>query len=94
MYAIPGDAGLEILAFPCNQFGDEEPGSNKEIEDFVCTRFKSEFPIFDKVNPENNVASTFAQLTPITLLDQTKGFSTLSSSIAIFVHANQLNLVI
>ncbi|PQM34597.1 putative phospholipid hydroperoxide glutathione peroxidase [Prunus yedoensis var. nudiflora] len=42
------DQGLEILAFPCNQFGAQEPGSNEEIEDFVCTRFKSEFPIFDK----------------------------------------------
>lgn len=44
------DAGLEVVAFPCNQFGDEEPGSNEEIEEFVCTRFKSEFPIFDKVD--------------------------------------------
>ncbi|CAN1253792.1 Probable glutathione peroxidase 8 [Linum perenne] len=42
-------AGLEILAFPCNQFGAEEPGNNDEIEEFVCSRFKSEFPIFDKV---------------------------------------------
>lgn len=49
------DQGLEILAFPCNQFGDEEPGSNNEILDFVCTRFKTAFPIFDKieVNGEN-----------------------------------------
>ncbi|KAL2936478.1 putative glutathione peroxidase 8 [Bienertia sinuspersici] len=43
------DQGLEILAFPCNQFGDEEPGGNDEIVEFVCTRFKSEFPIFDKL---------------------------------------------
>jgi len=42
--------GLEILAFPCNQFGEEEPGSNDQIKEFVCTRFKSEFPIFDKVD--------------------------------------------
>lgn len=42
-------AGLEILAFPCNQFGAQEPGSNEEIEKFVCTRFKAEYPIFDKV---------------------------------------------
>ncbi|MCH87104.1 glutathione peroxidase, partial [Trifolium medium] len=41
--------GLEILAFPSNQFGEEEPGNNDQILDFVCTRFKSEFPIFDKV---------------------------------------------
>ncbi|XP_047338437.1 probable glutathione peroxidase 8 [Impatiens glandulifera] len=49
------DQGLEILAFPCNQFGEEEPGNNDQIADFVCTRFKSEFPIFDKidVNGEN-----------------------------------------
>ncbi|XP_026405712.1 phospholipid hydroperoxide glutathione peroxidase 1, chloroplastic-like isoform X2 [Papaver somniferum] len=41
--------GLEILAFPCNQFGFQEPGSNTEIKQFACTRFKAEFPIFDKM---------------------------------------------
>lgn len=41
--------GLEILAFPCNQFAGQEPGSNEEIQETVCTRFKAEFPIFDKV---------------------------------------------
>lgn len=51
LYRVLGlDAGLEILAFPCNQFGEEEPGSNDQIVEFVCTRFKSEFPIFDKVD--------------------------------------------
>lgn len=43
------NAGLEILAFPCNQFGGQEPGSNADIKNFACTRFKAEFPIFDKV---------------------------------------------
>ncbi|PIA45940.1 hypothetical protein AQUCO_01600291v1 [Aquilegia coerulea] len=42
--------GLEILAFPCNQFGGQEPGSNTEIKKFACTRYKAEFPIFDKVD--------------------------------------------
>lgn len=42
--------GLEILAFPCNQFGAQEPGSNEQIQEFVCTRFKAEFPVFDKVD--------------------------------------------
>lgn len=42
--------GFEILAFPCNQFGGQEPGSNQEIKNFACTRFKAEFPIFDKVD--------------------------------------------
>ncbi|KAL8499373.1 hypothetical protein ACS0TY_022374 [Phlomoides rotata] len=42
--------GFEILAFPCNQFGGQEPGSNADIKQFACTRFKAEFPIFDKVD--------------------------------------------
>ncbi|PIA49456.1 hypothetical protein AQUCO_01300338v1 [Aquilegia coerulea] len=44
------DQGLEILAFPCNQFGSQEPGTNEEIVEFACTKFKAEYPIFDKVD--------------------------------------------
>ncbi|MGS7457510.1 hypothetical protein [Mycobacterium tuberculosis] len=40
---------MEILAFPCNQFAWQEPGTNEEIQQTVCTRFKAEFPVFDKV---------------------------------------------
>ncbi|XP_020217017.1 probable glutathione peroxidase 8 [Cajanus cajan] len=57
LYGKYKDKGLEILAFPCNQFGEEEPGSNDEIADFVCTRFKSEFPIFDKIEVNGDNAS-------------------------------------
>ncbi|KAI3468745.1 hypothetical protein Pfo_025408 [Paulownia fortunei] len=49
LYEKYKDQGLEILAFPCNQFGSQEPGTNEEIQEFVCTRFKAEYPIFDKV---------------------------------------------
>lgn len=49
--------GLEILAFPCNQFGNQEPGSNEEIVQFACTRFKAEFPIFDKVDVNGDNAA-------------------------------------
>ncbi|KGN53059.1 probable phospholipid hydroperoxide glutathione peroxidase [Cucumis sativus] len=42
--------GFEILAFPCNQFAGQEPGNNEQIQETVCTRFKAEFPIFDKVD--------------------------------------------
>ncbi|OVA20066.1 Glutathione peroxidase [Macleaya cordata] len=41
--------GLEILAFPCNQFLKQEPGSGQEAQEFACTRFKAEFPVFHKV---------------------------------------------
>lgn len=42
--------GFEILAFPCNQFGGQEPGSNSEIKQFATTKYKAEFPIFDKID--------------------------------------------
>ncbi|KAH6777587.1 glutathione peroxidase 8 [Perilla frutescens var. frutescens] len=57
LYEKYRDQGLEILAFPCNQFGEEEPGSNNEIIDFVCTQFKSEFPIFGKIEVNGNDAA-------------------------------------
>ncbi|XP_015972261.1 phospholipid hydroperoxide glutathione peroxidase, chloroplastic [Arachis duranensis] len=50
LYEKYKNKGLEVLAFPCNQFGMQEPGSNQEIKQFACTRFKAEFPIFDKVD--------------------------------------------
>ena len=43
------DAGLVVLAFPCNQFGGQEPGSADEIGTFCSTRFAVTFPVFEKV---------------------------------------------
>ncbi|XP_038988772.1 probable glutathione peroxidase 5 [Phoenix dactylifera] len=40
---------FEILAFPCNQFLRQEPGTNQDIKNFACTRYKAEYPIFRKV---------------------------------------------
>ena len=45
-----GHVGLEILAFPSNQFGAQEPGSNEQIKEFACSRYKATFPLFDKVS--------------------------------------------
>jgi len=41
---------FEILGFPSNQFAGQEPGSNEQIKEFACTRFKAEFPLFDKID--------------------------------------------
>lgn len=41
--------GLEILGFPCNQFGGQDPGSNSEIGAF-CKNYGVTFPMFAKVN--------------------------------------------
>ncbi|KAG2389168.1 hypothetical protein C9374_014568 [Naegleria lovaniensis] len=44
------DQGFEVLAFPCNQFGSQEPGTNEEICQFARSKFKVTFKIFDKIN--------------------------------------------
>ena len=41
--------GLEILDFPCNQFGQQEPGSNLEIHQFCTANYGIKFPQFDKI---------------------------------------------
>jgi len=57
VYTKYKDQGLEILAFPCNQFGGQEPGDNAQIAEVACTRFKAEFPIFDKVEVNGSKAA-------------------------------------
>ena len=41
--------GFEVLAFPCNDFGGQEPGTNEEIQEFCSTTFGVTFPLFDKI---------------------------------------------
>ena len=50
------DQGFEILAFPCNQFMSQEPGSNAEIKAFARDLYSAEFPLFAKT--EVNGANT------------------------------------
>lgn len=51
------DKGLEILDFPCNQFGNQAPGENDEIHDFCTGRYGITFPQYSKidVNGENAI---------------------------------------
>ena len=44
------DRGFSVLAFPCNQFGAQEPGSDAEILEFATTKYQANFPIFSKIN--------------------------------------------
>ena len=46
--------GLEILAFPCNQFKQQESGTNEEIKNFCDLNFKIKFPLFDKIQVNGN----------------------------------------
>ena len=42
--------GLRILAFPCNQFRDQEPGSPEEINEFIRTKYGGKFWISEKID--------------------------------------------
>jgi glutathione peroxidase len=42
--------GLEILAFPANNFGKQEPGNNQEIKQFCYTKYSLTFPLFSKIS--------------------------------------------
>lgn len=46
--------GFEILAFPCNDYGMQEPGTNEEIQQFCSTRYDVSFPLFDKVHAKGS----------------------------------------
>ncbi|MDF1564131.1 MAG: glutathione peroxidase [Deltaproteobacteria bacterium] len=50
LHAELSGRGLEILAFPCNQFGGQEPGSDEEIASFCELRFHTTFPLFSKID--------------------------------------------
>jgi len=48
------DKGLEVLGFPCNQFGGQEPGGEKEIAQFCELNYGVTFPMFAKVDVNGN----------------------------------------
>ena len=58
--------GLAVVAFPCNQFGGQEPGTNDEIQEFCSTTYNVTFPLFDKVDvngPDRH--DLYAELTSV-----------------------------
>ena len=48
------DQGFEVLGFPCNDFGGQEPGTNEEIKNFCSLNYEATFPMFDKVHVKGN----------------------------------------
>ena len=51
------DRGFEVVAFPCNQFGGQEPGSAEEIESFCKVNFGVSFPLMAKVEVNGDGAT-------------------------------------
>jgi glutathione peroxidase len=59
-----GARGLVVLGFPMNDFGGQEPGSNKEISAFCVNQYAIDFPMFSKTSLKSN--SLFGDLTKAT----------------------------
>lgn len=71
MYKKYEDKGLVILAFPCNQFLFQEPGTNEEIQSFCQLKYGVTFPVFGKINVNGKEAHPLYKY----LKDQTGGDS-------------------
>ena len=54
--------GLKILAFPCNDFGNQEPDSLEQIQNFCSSKYNVEFEIFDKVNAKGKTTEPYTTL--------------------------------
>ena len=64
LYEKYKDKGFEILAFPCNQFGSQEKGTNDEIKDFCSNEYNVSFTLFDKIEViGDNASPLFKKLT-------------------------------
>lgn len=50
LYRKYRDSGFEVLDFPCNQFGHQAPGSDKEINEFCTLKYDTTFPQFKKID--------------------------------------------
>ncbi len=57
LYDLHQKDGLEILDFPCNQFGGQAPGSDEEIHSFCTGRYGITFPQFTKIDVNGENAS-------------------------------------
>jgi len=58
LYQRHADKGFEILAFPCNQFGKQEPGTNEEIKAFAASKGAT-YALFDKIDVNGKNAAPF-----------------------------------
>jgi len=64
LQAAYGSQGFSVLAFPCNDFGAQEPGSVEEIQQFCSTTYGVDFPIYAKVAISAAPFDTLVQTEP------------------------------
>ena len=59
LYEKYHDKGFEVLDFPCNQFGNQAPGSDSEIHEFCTARYKTQFDQLAKIDVNGENESPF-----------------------------------
>lgn len=71
LYAKYKDQGFEILAFPCNQFRNQEPGTPEEIKKFCTENYGVTFQLFDKIDVNgDNAHELYKYLTTVSGSEQ------------------------
>ncbi len=60
-----GSKGFKVLGFPCNDFGNQEPGSLEEIKNFCSTNYGANFQIFQKVHAKCTTTEPFTTLNKV-----------------------------
>ena len=65
LHKIYSKKGLRILAFPCNDFGNQEPDSLSKIQNFCTTEYGVEFEIMEKVHAKGNTTEPYTTLNKV-----------------------------
>ena len=60
-----GSKGFRVLGFPCNDFGNQEPGELEEIKKFCSTTYGVNFQLFQKVHAKGNTTEPFTSLNQV-----------------------------
>ena len=60
-----GPQGFQVLGFPCNDFGNQEPGTLSEIQEFCNTTYGASFELFEKVNAKGETTEPYTTLNKV-----------------------------
>ena len=65
LHDLYSEKGFKVLAFPCNDFGNQEPDSLSEIKDFCTTKFGVKFEIMGKIHAKGNTTEPYTTLNKV-----------------------------
>ncbi len=63
MYEEYGGDDFEIIGFPCNDFGKQDPGENEQIYEFCTSKYNVSFPMMAKISIKDDIAPIYRWLT-------------------------------